>query len=467
MNDKKFRECNRDQMYLLPPSLKDWLPESHLAYFVLELVDHLDLSAIYASYRGDGRGQPPYDPAMMTSLLFYAYCVGLPSSRKIERCCEEDVAFRVIAANQRPDHDSICEFRKRHLSALARLFLDVLKLCQEAGLVKLGHVALDGSKVKANASKHKAMSYGRMKEKEDELERQIRELLELADRVDAEEDGKFGKGFRGDELPKELRRKEGRLKKIREAKAALEGAARAEAEGKKREAEAKLAERERKVEESGKRPGGRQPEVPDPEKAEPEAKSQRNFTDPDSRIMKDGATKSFEQCYNAQAGVDGTAQVIVAAEVTQAANDKEQLAPMVAAVESNTGAVPEVLTADAGYYSENNVKALAGKKIDGYLAVGRLKHGESPPPVDGDPGVELSVKEQMRRKLLTERGRSVYAKRKSVVEPVFGQIKQARGLRRFSLRGLENVSAEWKIWCLTHNVLKLFRSGWRPAPVFA
>lgn len=463
MSDKKFKECNRDQMYLLPPSLKDWLSEDHLAYFIIELVDHLDLSAVYASYGGDGRGQPPYDPAMMTSLLFYAYCVGTPSSRKIERCCVEDVAFRVIAANQRPDHDSICEFRKRHLWALARLFLDVLKLCQEAGLVKLGHVALDGSKVKANASKRKAMSYGRMKEKEDELERQVREMLDLAERVDAEEDAKHGKGVRGDEMPPELRRKEGRLKKIREAKAALEAAARAEAEARKREAEEKLAERARKAQESGEKPRGRAPEVPDPEKAEPEAKSQRNFTDPDSRIMKDGATKSFEQCYNAQAAVDGTAQVILAAEVTQAANDKEQLAPMVEAVEANTGLVPEALTADAGYYSEDNVKALVGKKIDGYIAVERLKHGEAPAPVEGEAGPELSVKELMRRKLLTERGRSVYAKRKAVVEPVFGQIKQARGLRRFSLRGLGNVSAEWKIWCMTHNVLKLFRSGWRPA----
>jgi transposase len=225
-------------MHLLPPSLKDWLPEGHLAYFIIDLVDHLDLSAIYASYGGDGRGQPPYDPAMMTSLLFYAYCVGAPSSRKIERCCVEDVAFRALAANQRPDHDSICEFRKRHLCALARLFLDVLKLCREAGLVKLGHVALDGSKVKANACKHKAMSCGRMKEKEDELEHEVREMLELAERVDAEEDAKFGKGVRGDELPQELRRKEGRLKKIREAKA-------------------KIAERARRAQESGEKPRGR------------------------------------------------------------------------------------------------------------------------------------------------------------------------------------------------------------------
>ena len=202
MADKRFKECNRDQMFLLPPSLRDWLPEGHLAYFILDLMEHLDLSEIYSSYKGDGRGQPPYDPEMMTALIFYAYCVGVPSSRKIERACAEDVAFRVIAANQHPDHDSICAFRKRHLEALAGLFVQVLKLCRESGLVKLGHVSLDGTKVLANASKHKAMSYKRMKEKEDELARQVRELLALAERTDAEEDAKYGRGVRGDVLPR-------------------------------------------------------------------------------------------------------------------------------------------------------------------------------------------------------------------------------------------------------------------------
>ena len=461
MMDKKFKPCDRDQMYLLPPSLQDWLPEGHLAYFIVEVVDGLDLSEIYSSYGGDGRGQPPYDPAMMTALLLYAYCVGLPSSRKIERACVEDIAFRVIAANQHPDHDSISSFRHRHLSALAGLFLQILHLCREAGLVKMGHVALDGTKVRANASKHKAMSYKRMQEKSDELELKVKELLDLAERVDAEEDGKYGKGVRGDELPAELRTKQGRLKKIKEAMAALEAKARAASEAKATEARQKIAEREEKAA-SGESVRGRSPEVPDPAQARPDDKAQRNFTDPESRIMKDGATKSFEQCYNAQAAVDGERQVIVAAEVTQAANDKEQLEPMVAAVAANTGAVPETLTADAGYYSEANVRVCETRGIDGYIAVGRIKHGEAPPLVADDALPDLPMKERMRRKLLTERGREVYAKRKAVAEPVFGQIKQARGLRRFLLRGLANVSAEWKLWSLGHNLLKLYRFGGLP-----
>ena len=462
MMDKKFKPCDRDQMYLLPPSLCDWLPEGHLAYFIIEVVDRLDLSEIYASYGGDGRGQPPYDPAMMTALLLYAYCVGLPSSRKIERACVEDVGFRVIAANQRPDHDSISEFRRRHLTALAGLFLQMLKLCREAGLVKLGHVALDGTKVRANASKHKAMSYGRMKEKADELELKVKELLDLADRVDAEEDARYGKGVRGDELPEELRHKESRLKKIKEAMAVLEAEAKAEAAVTAAAAKEKIAEREAKAA-SGEKPRGRAPVIPDPAKAKPDDKAQKNFTDPDSRIMKDGATKSFEQCYNAQAAVDGECQVIVAAQVTQAANDKEQLEPMVAAIAANTGESPGALTADAGYFSEDNVRVLEKADIDGFVAVERMKHGEFPPLVHGRPCKDMSVKDRMRRKLMTKRGRTVYAKRKGVVEPVFGQIKQARGLRQFLLRGLENVRTEWELWCLTHNLLKLHRFGGLPA----
>jgi transposase len=464
MIDKIFKDCNRDQMYLMPPSLNEWLPEGHLAYFIIDVVERFDLSEIYGSYGGDGRGQPPYDPSMMTALLLYAYCVGTPSSRRIERAACEDVAFRVIAANQRPDHDSICEFRKRHLKALAGLFVQVLRLCREAGLVKLGHVALDGTKVRANASKHKAMSYGRMKQKEDELERQVREMLELAERVDAEEDAKYGKGVRGDELPSELRRKESRLKKIQEAMEALEKQARVEAEAQAEEARKKIEEREKKAKEGGKKPRGRIPKVPDPSEAKPADKAQRNFTDPDSRIMQDGSTKSFEQCYNAQAAVDEEHQVIVAAAVTQAPNDKEQLEPMVKKMRKNLGRqLPKKLTADAGYYSEDNVKFLDNKKVDGYVAVDRMKHGEVLPPVRGGPPDKMSVKERMRRKLLTKRGRTAYAKRKGVVEPVFGQIKGARGLRQFLLRGFEKVSAEWNLWCLTHNLLKIHRFGTLPA----
>ncbi len=463
MADKKFKAVQRDQMYLFPPSVEDWLPKGHLAYFILDVVDQLDLSEIYASYQGDGRGQPPYEPAMMTALLLYAYAVGRPSSRRIETATHEDVAFRVIAANQHPDHDSICEFRKRHLKALSSLFIQILKLCREAGLVKLGHVALDGTKVRANASKHKAMSYKRMKAKEDELERQIRELLDLADRVDAEEDARYGKGVRGDELPEELRYREGRLKKIREAKAALEAEARAAAEAAKKEVEHKLEERARKTKESGKKPPGRPPQVPDPDEAEPGDKSQRNFTDPDSRIMKDGATKSFEQCYNGQAAVDDECQVIVGARVTQAANDKQEVGPMLDEMKTRGGRLPERLSADAGYFSEDNVRLLEDSEVEGFVAMDKQKHGETPPSIRGRPPKNMSVKDKMRRKLLTKRGRAVYKKRKEVVEPVFGQIKEARGLRRFSLRGFENVSSEWDLWCLTHNLLKLYRFGALPA----
>jgi len=463
MNDKIFKPCPRDQMYLLPPSLKEWLPPGHLAYFLLDVVGQLDLSEIYASYQGDGRGQPPYDPAMMTALLLYAYCRGVPSSRRIERATQEDVAFRVIAANQHPDHDSICEFRRRHLQALAGLFVQVLRLCRKSGLVKMGHVALDGTKVRANASKHKAMSYGRMKKKVDELEREVQELLDLAERVDAEEDAKYGKGVRGDELPEELRHKETRLKKIREAMAALEAEARVEASAEAAVARQKIAEREQKAAERGEKPRGRPPEIPDPEQAQPEDKAQRNFTDPDSRIMKDGATKSFAQCYNAQAAVEEKSQVIVAAQVTPAANDQEQLQPMVEEIEAQTGERPGRLSADAGYFSESNVEFLSERGIEGLVAVEKLKHGERPPAIRGRPPKNLSVKERMRRKLLTQRGRTVYAKRKAVVEPVFGQIKSARGLRQFLLRGLEKVQAEWELWCLTHNLLKLYRLGSLPA----
>jgi transposase len=463
MNKRKYKPYDRDQEYLLPPSLREWLPEGHLAYFIIDLVEQLDLSEIHASYGGDGRGQPPYDPSLMVGLLLYAYCEGTPSSRRIEKASYEDVGFRVVAANQHPDHDSICVFRKRHLKALSGLFVQVLKLCREAGLVKLGHVALDGTKVRANASKHKAMSYGRMEQKEEELKRQVDEFLVLAEGVDAEEDARYGQGVRGDELPEELRRREGRLQKIREAKAALEQEARAKAEAEAQVVREKVREGEEEAQGSGKKPRGRRAKVADPETVRPDDRAQRNFTDPDSRIMKCSATKSFEQCYNGQAAVDEAHQIIVASGLTQAANDQKQLVPMVEVMAENLGGLPDTLTADAGYFSEANVKAIEGRGIDAYIAVGKMKHGVVPAPVGGRAPREMSIKERMRRKLGTERGRSVYAKRKWVAEPVFGQVKQGRGLRQFLLRGLEAVSAEWDLWCLTHNLLKIHRFGTLPA----
>ncbi|HSB69314.1 MAG TPA: IS1182 family transposase [Candidatus Methylomirabilis sp.] len=457
---KTFKPYTPDQLFLLPPALRDWLPEDHPAAFISEVVDEaLDLTPIFATYEtGDGRGQPPYHPALLVKLLLYGYCTGKPSSRQLERATYEEIPYRVLAANQHPDHDTIAAFRQTHLPALAALFAQVLRLCQRAGLVQLGHVALDGTKVLANASKHKAMSYGRMTETEQRLEAEIAALLAEAQRVDAAEDAQAGKGKRGDELPAELARRESRLAKIREAKAALEAEAKARAAEAAAEGQAKLAERERKTRETGRPPKGRPPTVPDPTQATPKPKAQRNFTDPESRIMKDGATKSYVQAYNAQAAVDGTAQVIVAAAVTQEANDKQQLVPMLTAVEANCGAPPTVVSGDAGYFSEAAVMDSSLGGIALYIPPDRQKHGEALPP----PANDGTVRSMMRAKLQTAAGHAVYALRKAIVEPVFGQIKGARGFRRFSFRGVAKVQAEWQLICLTHNLLKLFRAGWRP-----
>ena len=459
---KTFKPYTPDQLLLLPPALQDWLPEGHVALFLSDVVDHaLDLSPILASYEtGDGRGQPPYHPALMVKLLLYAYCTGRPSSRAIEKATYEEVPYRVLAANQHPDHDTLAAFRQEHLQALGDLFLQGLALCQQAGLVKLGHVALDGTKVLANASKHKAMSYGRMGEAERKLEAEVAALLAQAAQVDAAEDAQYGKGRRGDELPAELARRESRLTKIRAAKAALEAEARREAAEAAATAQAKLAERQRQAETTGRKPKGRPPQVPDPTQATPAPKAQRNFTDPESRIMKDGATKSFVQAYNAQAAVDGHAQVIVAAAVTQEANDKQQLVPRLTEVVANCGAAPAVASADSGYFSEAAVTDGALAAIDLYTAVERQPHGaaRARDPVP-DEGTAIGA---MRAKLQTAAGQAVYALRKVIVEPVFGQIKGARGFRRFSFRGLGKVQAEWLLICLTHNLLKLFRAGWTP-----
>ncbi|MBU1469489.1 MAG: IS1182 family transposase [candidate division Zixibacteria bacterium] len=450
-NKRHFREYNPDQLFLLPPDMKEWLPEGDLAYFMMDVVSGLDLGAIYDDYNGSAGGQPPYDPEMMVSLLLYGYCVGIPSSRKLERATYDSVSFRVLSANQHPDHDTIASFRQRHLSALSELFVQVLRLCQKAGLVKLGHIALDGTKVRANASKHKAMSYGRMEKKVVELEAEVAQLLKRAESVDAQEDGLYGNGRHGDELPDELRYKESRLRKIKEAMSALE-----------REAEDKVQARKdekRNREKGNRKRRGRKDSV------KPDSKAQRNFTDPDSRIMVDGATKSFEQSYNCQAAVDDKAQVIVAANVTQQANDKRQMEPMVGKLKENTGGrEPRKLSADSGYFSEENVIILEGEGIDGYIATEKQKHGRKPLTAERGriPG-SATVKERMSRKLRTIKGRCTYSKRKQVVEPVFGQIKHARGFRQFLFRGLEKVGAEWDLICLTHNLLKLFRSGFRPA----
>jgi len=450
-----------EQRLLLPPDLRDWLPEEHLALFISDVVDELDLSPIVRHYEsGDRRGRPPYHPLMMVKLLVYGYCIGKVSSRKLERASYEDIAFRVLACNH-PDQDSIANFRQLHLPELAELFVQVLKMCERAGLEKLGHVAIDGSKLRANASKHKAMSYDRMCEKEQQLVAEVARLLKEAEETDAAEDGRYGKGVSGDELPAELARRESRLRKIREAKASLEAEAKEQAQAAAAAVEAKLAERKQREEETGKKTRGRAPQVVDVAEAKPKPKAQRNFTDPESRIMKDGATGSFEQSYNAQIAVDGQAQIIVAATLTQAVNDKQQLVPVLAEVKTNVDRLPEKVTADSGYFSTTAVTSEALSSVDLYVTPDGGKKteqveeltAESAPPTE----LDQNVVSRMREKLQTESGRAVYKQRKMIVEPVFGQVKEVRGFRRFSFRGLQKNEAEWSLICLTHNLLKLFR----------
>ena len=428
---KTFRPYDPEQMFLMPASMRDWLPGNHLAYFISDVVDHLKLSAITERYTGEERGYPPYHPVMMVKVLLYAYCVGIPSSRRIAKRLEEDIAFRVLAANNTPDFRTISDFRKDHLKALSGLFLQVLKLCQKAGLVRLGHVSLDGTKIKANASKHKAMSYKRMKEEEAHLEAEVKELLQKAAVVDEEEDRRYGKDKRGDELPKELAFRESRLRKIREAREALEAEARQEAEQARKQ---------------GKKATGI-----------PSDKAQRNFTDPASHIMPAPGGKHFEQAYNAQAAVDSARQVILAAGLTDEPTDKKQAIPMLEQVKANTGKLPRQMSADTGYFSQEVVQALTSDGIDVYIPADKMKHSSNPPkPPRGRIPKCLSVADRMRRKLMTKKGRQCYGLRKELSEPVFGQIKQARGFRQFLLRGREKVSGEWQLICTGHNVLKLF-----------
>ena len=450
----EFRSYNREQAFLLPPSLKDWLPPGDLAYFIADVVESLDLSQIERYYKvqtgpeGATRakansGQPAFHPRVMVALLLYGYCLGTASSRRLAWLAERDAGYRVVAANEQPNFRTLSEFRRIHLKALKGLFVQVLHLAREAGLVKLGHVALDGTKVKANASKHKAMSYERLCQKEAEYARQVEELLERAQRTDEAEDAQYGKDRRGDELPEELRFREGRLKKIRQAKQALEAAAQQKAR-----AEGKLDEPGEPKPPRWGRPAAKPPGTPEP-------KAQRNFTDPESRIMKMG-NGSFDQAYNCQAAVDAGSQIIVAAKATNAPNDKQHVEPMVKQIEENLGQRPDQLSADSGYYSEANVRYLRQARIDDYLCPDRIQHGETPPLVRGRIPKGLSFINRVRRKLLLKTGRRIYALRKETVEPIFGQIKQARGLRQFLLRGMDKVRGEWSLWCTTHNLLKLW-----------
>ena len=430
---KTFRSYEPDQPFLMPTSMRDWLPSDHLAYFISDVVEHLDLSVIMERYASEERGYPPYHPAMMVKVLLYAYCVGVVSSRKIEKRLCEDIAFRVLAANNTPDFRTISDFRKDHLKALTGLFLQVLKLCQKAGLVKLGHVALDGTKIKANASKHKAMSYKRMKEEEARLNAEVVELMKKAAAVDEEEDHRYGKDKRGDELPKELAFRESRLKMIKEARQAVEDEAKAEAEA---------------AASANKTHTGL-----------PDDKAQRNFTDPESHIMPAPGGKHFIQAYNAQVAVDSANQVIVAAEVTNKPTDRGQSEPMMEVVKVNTGKLPRQMSSDAGYFSSDAVKNLTARGIDVYMPPDKMGHRLTMPPAPrGRIPKSLSIVDRMRRKLRTKKGKERYGLRKELPEPVFGQIKQARGFRQFLLRGNDKVSGEWKLICTGHNLLKLFGS---------
>jgi transposase len=424
---KTYRPYVPEQDLLLPPSLREWLPEDHLAFFVSDLIDQLDLSAIMAVYEDEERGYPPYHPVMLTKVLVYGYCVGVFSSRRIQRRLLEDVAFRVLAAGNQPDFRTIADFRKLHLVALTGFFEQVLRLAREMGAPRVGRVAVDGSKIKANASKHKAMSYGRMREKQRHLREEVQDLLAQAEAADAAEDAEYGPDQRGDELPAELQRRESRLKRIREAKRALEARAKAEAIAAGKPAE---------------------PAKPDP-------KAQYNFTDPESRIMK--GPDGFVQAYNVQVAVDEL-QLIVGHAVTQETNDKKQLMPMITTIEQQSGDTPSQLLADAGYCSDVNLTAIAATTIDAYISTRKQKHGERPGPCPRGPLPQTAtIVDRMSRKLHTKTGAAVYAARKGIVEPVIGQIKQARGFRQFLLRGFEKVQGEWSLVCTTHNMLKLYR----------
>jgi transposase len=424
---KTYRPYVPEQDLLLPPSLREWLPENHLAFFVSDLIDQLDLSAITTGYEDEERGYPPYHPVMLTKVLVYAYCVGVFSSRRIQQRLVEDIPFRVLAAGNHPDFRTIADFRKTHLTALRGFFEQVLRLARELGAPRVGRVALDSSKMKANASKHKAMSYGRMREKQRQLREEVTDLLAQAEAVDAAEDAAYGPDRCGNELPADLQRRESRLKRIREAKRALEARAKDEAAAAGNPTES----------------------------AKPDSTAQYNFTDPESRIMK--SPDGFVQGYNVQVAVDEL-QLIVGHAVTQETNDKKQLMPMITTIEQQSGDTPSQLLADAGYCSDINLAAIANTKIDAYISTRKQKHGERPGPCPrGAVPKSATIVDRMSRKLQTKTGAAVYAARKGIVEPVIGQIKQARGFRQFLLRGFENVQGEWSLVCTTHNILKLYR----------
>jgi transposase len=459
---KHYRAWDAEQSSQKPVSPREALPEDDLVFFLLDLTPQVDLSSFHQHYARELRGQPPFDVTMMVTLLVYAYAVGVCSSRKIAAACERNLAFRAIVGDTPPDFRTISDFRKIHQAAFRPLFHEVLRLAGAMGMVKLGNLSTDGTKMGANASRHKAMSYGYMNKDIERLEAEIEQLLKQAEQLDTEQDAALG-SRRGDELPDELKRREDRLVKIRAAKARLEAEAGVKAAAEQRRRDEEQAQREA----AGRQRRGKEPGPIDPT---PEDKAQTNFTDPEAKIMKQ-SNKGFDYSYNAQAVVDGAEQIIVAAEVTNQANDKQQGAPMARAALDNLAAAgierpqaadgaptPIPNTADTGYFSEEAVAEVEKMGMDPHFATGRQKHHEVPvPPVAGAPSAAASAKERMQHKLRSATGKLLYAARKHIVEPVFGQIKSARGIRKFLLRGLKKVSAEWQLICLTHNLLKIWR----------
>jgi transposase len=444
---KHFRPYEPEQMLLLPPSLRDWVGRHHEIYSISDIVDRMDLSAVLAAYE-EPRGSPPYSPRMMVKILFYAYARGVRSSRKIERMLWEDVPMRVLSGNQQPDFWTIAAFRRRHLKALGELFVQTVEMAKQAGMAKVEHVALDGTKVKANASKHGAMSYGRMGKERDRLRAEVERYLKEAERTDTQEDKELG-DRREWELPPHLATAEKRAEAIERAKAALAAQAREEQQRKDQERD-----------KGGKGPGGGQASKP----AVPKDKAQYNFTDPESRIMRT-STKSFEQAYNAQAVVDARSQIIVAADLSNQAADSPHLVGIVDQVVANLGEAPRQVSTDAGYFSEHKMRALADHGIEAFTPPEKVRHSQwrEAAPLRGRPPKNLDSRGRMRRKLRTRRGRACYKLRQQTVEPVFGQIKWNRGLHQLLLRGLAAAKASWRFECAVHNVLKLRTAGISPA----
>jgi transposase len=430
-----FRLCAPDQSLLFPPSPREWLPEGHLAFFIADTVAVLDLGALYEPYAGDGRRNQPFDPRMMVTVLLYAYATGTFSSRRIARKLEEDVAYRVLAAGNFPTHRTIADFRQQHLTAFEALFVQVVQIAHEAGVVQLGAVAVDGSKIKANASKHKAMSYGRMRAEDQRLRDEIAALTTRAAAVDAAEDAEHGTDVRGDELPAELQRREARLAKIAAAKARLE---------------ARQAEEDRqkgRTPDDGRKSRGSKPFARD--FGVPPDDAQDNFTDPESRIMK--TSSGFDQCYNGQLAVDETSQLIVATGLTNCNADNPELLPLVDRMHVTMGALPSEVLADAGYRGEAIFQTLEARGITAFIAIGHEVRAAKPP----NPA-HLATRRMVAR-LASPEGRARYRRRKAIVEPVLGWIKEAVGFRRFMMRGLAKARGEWTMICLAINLKRLHR----------